>query len=92
MCQVSCLGGEEAYPVARVISSHFTCNHEYTGLPREFKSSVTGCSGSCASSREKLLTRSLDKPRALDKLDALDKKVAFNSLKRPFDPDAPLFI
>jgi coenzyme F420 hydrogenase subunit beta len=42
--------------------------------------------------REKLLTRSLDKPQALDKLDALDKRVAFGSLKRAFDPDAPLFI
>jgi coenzyme F420 hydrogenase subunit beta len=42
--------------------------------------------------REKLLTRSLDKPQALDKLDALDKRVAFSNLKRPFDPDAPLFI
>jgi coenzyme F420 hydrogenase subunit beta len=28
----------------------------------------------------------------LDKLDGLDKRVAFNSLKRAFDPDAPLFI
>jgi coenzyme F420 hydrogenase subunit beta len=42
--------------------------------------------------REKLLTRSLDKPQALDKLDALDKRVAFGSLKRAFDPEAPLFI
>ncbi len=42
--------------------------------------------------REKLLTHSLDKPQALDKLDALDKRVAFNSLKRAFAPDAPLFI
>jgi coenzyme F420 hydrogenase subunit beta len=42
--------------------------------------------------RDKLLTRSLDKPQALDKLDALDKRVAFSSLKRAFDPDAPLFI
>jgi coenzyme F420 hydrogenase subunit beta len=42
--------------------------------------------------REKLLTRSLDKPQALDKLDALDKRVAFSSLKRAFDPEAPLFI
>jgi coenzyme F420 hydrogenase subunit beta len=42
--------------------------------------------------REKLLTRSLDKPQALDKLDSLDKRVAFSSLKRAFDPDAPLFI
>jgi coenzyme F420 hydrogenase subunit beta len=42
--------------------------------------------------RDKLLTRSLDKPQALDKLDALDKRVAFSSLKRAFDPDAALFI
>jgi coenzyme F420 hydrogenase subunit beta len=42
--------------------------------------------------RDKLLTRSLDKPQALDKLDALDKRVAFSSLKRAFDPDVPRFI
>jgi coenzyme F420 hydrogenase subunit beta len=42
--------------------------------------------------RDSLLTRPLDKPQALDKLDALDKRVAFSSLKRAFDPDAPLFI
>jgi coenzyme F420 hydrogenase subunit beta len=42
--------------------------------------------------REKLLTRSLDKPDSLYKLNALDKRVAFSSLKRAFDPDAPLFI
>ncbi|MFL6289250.1 MAG: Coenzyme F420 hydrogenase/dehydrogenase, beta subunit C-terminal domain, partial [Actinomycetes bacterium] len=42
--------------------------------------------------REKLEMRPLDKPQALDKLDALDKRVAFSSLKRAFDPDAPLFI
>jgi coenzyme F420 hydrogenase subunit beta len=42
--------------------------------------------------RNRLLTRPLDKPQALDKLDALDKRVAFSSLKRAFDPDAPLFI
>jgi coenzyme F420 hydrogenase subunit beta len=42
--------------------------------------------------RDKLLTRSLDKPDSLYKLDALDKRVAFSSLKRAFDPDAPLFI
>ncbi len=41
---------------------------------------------------EKLETRPLDKPQALDKLNALDKRVAFGSLKRAFDPDAPLFI
>jgi len=42
--------------------------------------------------REKLELRELDKPEALDKLDGLDKKMAFGSLKRAFDPDAPLFI
>lgn len=42
--------------------------------------------------REKLELRELDKPEALDKLDGLDKKIAFKSLKRTFDPDAPLFI
>ncbi len=42
--------------------------------------------------REKLSTRPLDKPEALGKLDALDKRVAFKSLKRAFDPEAPLFI
>ena len=42
--------------------------------------------------RGSLLTRPLDKPQALDKLDALDKRVAFSTLKRAFDPDAPLFI
>ena len=40
----------------------------------------------------KLELRPLDKPQALDKLDGLDKRVAFSSLKRAFDPDAPLFI
>jgi coenzyme F420 hydrogenase subunit beta len=42
--------------------------------------------------RERLELRPLDKPQALDKLDGLDKRVAFSSLKRTFDPDAPLFI
>ena len=42
--------------------------------------------------REKLELRALDKPQALDKLDDLDKRVAFNSLQRAFDPEAPLFI
>jgi coenzyme F420 hydrogenase subunit beta len=42
--------------------------------------------------REKLEVRPLDNPDSLQKLDALDKRVAFNSLKRAFDPDAPLFI
>ena len=42
--------------------------------------------------RERLELRPLDKPQALDKLDGLDKRVAFGSLKRAFDPNAPLFI
>ncbi|HSK86081.1 MAG TPA: Coenzyme F420 hydrogenase/dehydrogenase, beta subunit C-terminal domain [Rubrobacter sp.] len=42
--------------------------------------------------RDRLELRPLDKPQALDKLDGLDKRVAFGSLKRAFDPDAPLFI
>jgi coenzyme F420 hydrogenase subunit beta len=42
--------------------------------------------------RNRLELRPLDKPQALDKLDGLDKRVAFGSLKRAFDPDAPLFI
>ena len=42
--------------------------------------------------REKLELRDLDKPQALDKLDGLDKRVAFKTLKRAFDPEAPLFI
>jgi coenzyme F420 hydrogenase subunit beta len=42
--------------------------------------------------RDRLELRPLDKPQALDKLDGLDKRVAFSSLKRAFDPDAPLFI
>ena len=36
--------------------------------------------------------RELDNPEALVKLDAFDKRIAFDSLRRPFDPDAPLFI
>src|ERR687893_437025 len=42
--------------------------------------------------REKLELRELDKPQALDKLDTLNKRVAFNTLKRAFDPEAPMFI
>lgn len=42
--------------------------------------------------RDRLELRELDRPVALTKLDALDKKVAFASLERPFDLDAPLFI
>jgi coenzyme F420 hydrogenase subunit beta len=42
--------------------------------------------------RDRLELRPLDKPQALDKLDGLDKRVAIGSLKRAFDPEAPLFI
>jgi coenzyme F420 hydrogenase subunit beta len=42
--------------------------------------------------RDQLEIRGLDKPRALEKLNALDKRTAFDTLKRPFDPSAPLFI
>ena len=42
--------------------------------------------------RGRLDFRELDDPEALVKLDAFDKRVAFDSLRRPFDPDAPLFI
>jgi coenzyme F420 hydrogenase subunit beta len=41
---------------------------------------------------ERLELRDLERPQALEKLDALDKKIAFESLERPFDPEAPLFI
>ena len=40
----------------------------------------------------RLEIRELDRPQAIEKLDALDKSVAFKSLQRPYDPDAPLFI
>jgi len=42
--------------------------------------------------RGRLDFRELDSPEALVKLDAFDKRIAFDSLRRPFDPDAPLFI
>ncbi len=42
--------------------------------------------------RSKLDVRGLDDPDALIRLDNLDKKIAFRSLQRKFDPDAPLFI
>jgi coenzyme F420 hydrogenase subunit beta len=42
--------------------------------------------------RGRLDLRELDNPEALVKLDAFDKRIAFDSLRRPFDPDAPLFI
>ena len=40
----------------------------------------------------RLEIRELDRPQAIEKLDALDKSVAFKSLRRSYDPDAPLFI
>jgi coenzyme F420 hydrogenase subunit beta len=42
--------------------------------------------------RGRLDFRELDNPQALVKLDSFDKRVAFDSLRREFDPDAPLFI
>jgi coenzyme F420 hydrogenase subunit beta len=42
--------------------------------------------------RERLELRDLERPQAIEKLDALDKRIAFESLERAFDPDAPLFI
>src|SRR5580693_7722070 len=42
--------------------------------------------------RGRLDFRELDNPEALVKLDAFDKRIAFDSLRREFDPDAPLFI
>jgi coenzyme F420 hydrogenase subunit beta len=42
--------------------------------------------------RGRLDFRELDNPGALVKLDAFDKRIAFDSLRREFDPDAPLFI
>jgi coenzyme F420 hydrogenase subunit beta len=42
--------------------------------------------------RDRLELRPLDRPQAIEKLDKLDKKIAFKTLPRPFDPDAPLFI
>jgi coenzyme F420 hydrogenase subunit beta len=42
--------------------------------------------------RARLDVRELDDPEALVKLDNLDKRIAMRSLRRKFDPDAPLFI
>jgi coenzyme F420 hydrogenase subunit beta len=42
--------------------------------------------------RDRLELRDLDREEALHKLDALDRKIALRSLKRPFDPSAPLFV
>lgn len=41
---------------------------------------------------DRLELRELDRPDALHKLDKLDKKIALNTIQRPFDPDGPLFI
>lgn len=45
-----------------------------------------------AAVRDVLDVRELDRPQAIEKLDALDKTAAFATIKRPFDPDGPLFI
>jgi coenzyme F420 hydrogenase subunit beta len=42
--------------------------------------------------RDRLELRDLDRVEALHKLDALDKRIALQTLERPFDPSAPLFI
>jgi coenzyme F420 hydrogenase subunit beta len=42
--------------------------------------------------RERLELTDLEHPEALEKLDALDKRIAGRTLKRGWDPDAPLFI
>jgi coenzyme F420 hydrogenase subunit beta len=42
--------------------------------------------------RDRLELRDLDRVEALHKLDALDKRIALESLQRPFDPAAPLFV
>jgi coenzyme F420 hydrogenase subunit beta len=42
--------------------------------------------------RGRLDFRELDNPGALVRLDSFDKRIAFDSLRREFDPDAPLFI
>jgi coenzyme F420 hydrogenase subunit beta len=42
--------------------------------------------------RDRLELRDLDRVEALYKLDALDRGIATRSLRRPFDPSAPLFI
>ncbi|MGH9298756.1 MAG: Coenzyme F420 hydrogenase/dehydrogenase, beta subunit C-terminal domain, partial [Acidimicrobiales bacterium] len=42
--------------------------------------------------RGDLEVKDVPAPEALEKLDRLDKTVAASSLKRPFDPDGPLFL
>jgi coenzyme F420 hydrogenase subunit beta len=41
---------------------------------------------------ERLEIRDLDSVEPLHKLSSFDKKVALQTLKRPFDPDGPLFV
>jgi coenzyme F420 hydrogenase subunit beta len=42
--------------------------------------------------RGRLDLRDLDSPEALERLDRLDKQAAVEALRRPFDPDGPLFV
>jgi coenzyme F420 hydrogenase subunit beta len=42
--------------------------------------------------RGRLDVRGLDSAEPLHKLSSFDKKVALQSLRRPFDPDGPLFV
>jgi coenzyme F420 hydrogenase subunit beta len=42
--------------------------------------------------RDRLEVRDLDSAEPLHKLSSFDKKVALQSLQRPFDPDGPLFV
>jgi coenzyme F420 hydrogenase subunit beta len=42
--------------------------------------------------RSRLDMKDLDSVEALLKLDAFDKRVAYKSLRRQYDPDAPLFM
>ena len=45
-----------------------------------------------AAVRRELEVTDVESPEALERLDRLDKKIAFNSLQRPFDPAGPLFV
>jgi coenzyme F420 hydrogenase subunit beta len=45
-----------------------------------------------AAARSQLEVCDLEEPEALEKLDRLDKRIAMQSLQRPFDPDGSLFI
>ena len=42
--------------------------------------------------RDRLELRDLDSVEPLHKLSSFDKKVALQTLRRPFDPDGPLFV